>query len=102
MAKQFDAKRLMESYIGRTISTVRGAPNTVLRIQDDSVIVKTDRSPNGKPAPIDHVQMAIETLLADGTYPFKVPFRRSRKYRGSFYFAVLLSLPGVAKKGIPC
>jgi hypothetical protein len=95
MTKTINAQRLMESYVERTILTVKGRPNTILRIEDGSVIVRTEDSPDGKPASIDDLQRAIEKLLADGYYLFKDKSPRSSRKRGSFYFAVLMSLPGV-------
>jgi hypothetical protein len=98
MTKTINAQRLMESYVERTILTVKGHPDTILRNEDGSVIVGTEDSPDGKPAPIDDLQRAIEKLLADGNYPFRDKSPRSSRKRGSFYFAVLMSLPGVEVK----
>jgi hypothetical protein len=65
--------------------------NIVLRLQDDSAIVATSRSPGGQPVPIAWVQSGLERLLATGEIEVSVP---SLGYRSAFIGAVLLSLPG--------
>jgi len=47
------ARTLLESLIEQPVSTVTGRPNTVLRVEDDSVIVATTRSPTDQPVPIE-------------------------------------------------
>ena len=54
------ARALLESLVGRPISTVTGRPNTVLRVESDSVVVATSRSPTGQPVPIEWVQSGLE------------------------------------------
>jgi hypothetical protein len=88
-----DARALLGSLVGQPISTVTGRVNIVLRLQDDSAIVATSRSPGGQPVPIAWVQSGLERLLATGEIEVSVP---SLGYRSAFIGAVLLSLPGAA------
>jgi hypothetical protein len=85
-------KSLLESLVGQPISTVTGRPNTVLRVEDDSVIVATIRSPTGQPVPIEWVQSGLNQLLETGEIEVSV---RSLGHRSSFVGAVLLTLPDV-------
>ena len=57
-----DARSHLASLIGKTIQTLNGAPNTVLRLEGDEVIVATTRSPQGQPVPIAWVQAALDRL----------------------------------------
>jgi hypothetical protein len=82
---------LLESLVGQPISTVTGRPNTVLRLEGDSVVVATSRSPTGQPVPIEWVQSGLEQLLETGEIEVSVP---SLGHRSSFVGAVLLTLPG--------
>ncbi len=84
------ARALLESLVGQPISTVTGRPNTVLRVESDSVIVATSRSPTGQPVPIKWVQSGLEQLLETGEIEVSVP---SLGHRSSFVSAVLLTLP---------
>ena len=85
------ARALLESLVGQPISTVTGRPNTVLRVEGDSVVVATSRSPTGQPVPIEWVQSGLEQLLETGEIEVSVP---SLGHRSSFVGAVLLTLPG--------
>jgi hypothetical protein len=82
---------LLESLVGQPISTVMGRPNTVLRVEGDSVVVATSRSPTGQPVPIEWVQSGLEQLLATGEVEVSVP---SLGHRSPFVGAVLPTLPG--------
>lgn len=84
------ARILLESLVGQPISTVTGRPNTVLRVEGDSAIVATNRSPTGQPVPIEWVQSGLEQLLETGEIEVSVP---SLGHRSSFVGAVLLTLP---------
>lgn len=84
-------RTLLESLVGQPISTVTGRPNTVLRVEGDSVVVATSRSPTGQPVPIEWVQDGLEQLLKTGEIEVSVP---SLGHRSSFVGAVLLTLPG--------
>ena len=87
------ARTLLESLVGQPISTVTGRPNTVLRVEGDSVVVATSRSPTGQPVPIEWVQSGLDQLLETGEIEVSVP---SLGHRSSFGGAVLLTLPGAA------
>jgi hypothetical protein len=84
-------RTLLESLVGQPISTVTGRPNTVLRVEDDNVVVATSRSPTGQPVPIEWVRSGLEQLLKTGEIEVSVP---SLGHRSSFVGAVLLTLPG--------
>ena len=99
MNGRIDVRRHLETYIGRTVKTFTGRENTILRIEGDSVFVKTERSPAGEPVPIECLQIALEQLATKGEMPLK--FHPLNRYRGSFFLAVLLSLPGVVPKTYP-
>jgi hypothetical protein len=81
----------VESLVGQRIETVSGRPNHVLRIEGDSVIVGTARSPKGQAVPLDWIETAVQRLLAEGETEISVP---SLGYRSAFIGAVLLKLPG--------
>jgi hypothetical protein len=84
------ARTLLESLVGQPISTVTGRPNTVLRVDGDSVVVATNRSPTGQPVPIEWVQNGLEQLLETDEIEVSGP---SLGHRSSFVGAVLLTLP---------
>jgi hypothetical protein len=86
-----DARSHLASLIGKTIQTLNGAPNTVLRLEGDEVIVATTRSPQGQPVPIAWVQAALDRLLRDGEVEISVA---SVGYRSAFVGAALAALPG--------
>jgi hypothetical protein len=83
-------RALLESLVGQPISTVMGRPNTVLRVEGNSVVVATNRSPTGQPVPIEWVQSGLEQLMETGEIEVSVP---SLGHRSSFVGAVLLTLP---------
>lgn len=91
MSVKTAARTLLESLIGQPIPTVTGRPNTVLRVEGDSVVVATSRSPTGQPVPIEWVQSGLEQLLETGEIEVSV---HSLGHRSSFVGAVLLMLPG--------
>jgi hypothetical protein len=59
-SSSLDARSHLASLVGRTIQTLGGAPNTVLRLEGDDVIVATKRSPQGQPVPIAWIQAALD------------------------------------------
>ena len=91
MATDLDARSLLESLVGRQISTLTGRPNRVLGLADINVIVGTDRSPDGEPVPISAVQVGLDRLLETGEVEVHP---RALGHRSSFIGAVLLTLPG--------
>jgi uncharacterized protein DUF3883/EVE domain-containing protein len=86
-----DARSHLASLVGWTIQTLSGAPNTVLRLEGDDVMVATTRSPQGQPVPIAWVQTALDRLLRDGEVEISVA---SVGYRSAFIGAALATLPG--------
>ena len=59
-------RAFVASLVGRTIHTLTGSPNTVLRVETDDVIVGTTRSPDGQPVPTQWVQNVADKLYAQG------------------------------------
>jgi hypothetical protein len=88
-----DARSHLASLVGRTIQTLSGASNTVLRLEGDAVIVATRRSPQGQPVPIVWVQGALDRLRRDGEVEISVA---SVGYRSAFVGAALATLPGAS------
>jgi Domain of unknown function (DUF3883) len=88
-----DARSHLTSLVGKTIQTLGGASNTVLRLQGDDVIVATGRSPQGQPVPIAWVQAALDRLRRDGEVEISVA---SVGYRSAFVGAALAALPGAS------
>lgn len=95
-----DARRLLESLIGRRLQTVSGRENRVLGCDADTVRVWTARSPAGQLVPIAWVQEALDRLERDREIEISV---RSLRYRSAFVGAVLRELPGaeVMRTGSP-
>jgi hypothetical protein len=88
-----DARQHLNALVGRTIYTLsRQRPNRVLELQDDMVIVATQKSPGGEPVPIAWVQDALDRLFRDGEIVVSV---ESVGYRSAFIGAVLGTLPDV-------
>jgi hypothetical protein len=85
------ARSHLASLVGRSVQTLSGAANTVLRLQGDDVIVATERSPQGQPVPIAWVQAALDRLQRDGEVEINVA---SVGYRSAFVGAALAALPG--------
>ena len=98
MTMRIDARKLLKSYIGRTIKTYKGQANRIVGVEDDFVVVGTTRSPAGKRVPIDWVQDALDRIVEENEVEIGVP---SLGYRSAFCGAVLLSLPGVIDKAFP-
>ena len=86
-----DARAHLESLVGQELRTVRGRPNTVLSVGPRDVMVAAQRSPGGKPVPIEWVQAAMDILERDGEVTIDV---ETVGYRSAFVGAVLATLPG--------
>ena len=56
MAAGMDTRELLQSLVGKQISTVTGRPNTVLGFDGGTVRVGTSRSPSGEPVPVEWVE----------------------------------------------
>lgn len=82
----------LESLVGKTIFTITGRPNAVLRVDDDVVLVGTDRSPEGQKVAKGDIEAAYERLIRDGEIEINPG---SVGYRSAFIGAVLSTLPGV-------
>lgn len=89
---RMDARTHLASLTGQTIWTAtRRQPNRILRVTPESAFVATDKSPLGKPVPIEDVQAAFDRLATGEEVRISV---RSLGYRSAFVGAALLSLPG--------
>ena len=86
-----DARHLLSSLEGRSLQTVTGRPNRVLRLAGEHVVVATTRSPHGQPVPIAWIQDAKDRLERDGEIEISVS---SVGHRSAFIGAVLRELPG--------
>ena len=89
--EHLDATQVLAALRGRTILTLTGRPNGVLRLQGDQVFVATNRSPEGQPVPVAWVQDALDRLVRDGEVEITVT---SVGYRSAFIGAVLSTIPG--------
>ena len=94
--KLIDARSYLSSLEGRTIPTLTGRPNTILRLDGDDVIVGTNRSPQGRPVPISWIQEALDRLVEEGVVDISV---ESVGYRSAFVGAVLSQVPGAIAGG---
>ena len=90
------ANQLLTDLVGQEIRTVTGQPNRVISVGSEDVTVGTQRSPHGKPVPLDWIQGAIDRLWSDGDVEISVP---SVGYRSAFVGAVLLSISGTRATG---
>lgn len=87
-----DARSLLRRWSGRTITTVTGAPNTIIAVADDHVVVGTRRSPDGQPVPLAAAQGALDQLARDGEVTIDV---ETLGHRSAFCGAMLRTLAGV-------
>jgi hypothetical protein len=69
---RWDAREHLRRLVGQTIRTPSGRQNTILRIEGDDVVVGTQRSPSGKPVPIEWVQEAMDLLADQGELAIEV------------------------------
>ncbi|MEQ8832822.1 MAG: hypothetical protein RJQ01_09430 [Microcella sp.] len=88
-----DIDQYLRSLVGSSVRTVgRNRENHVLSIDADSVIVGTERSPEGQPVALDDIRAAAARLLSEGELAINVD---QLGHRSAFAGAVLASLPGV-------
>ncbi|EFL07637.1 predicted protein [Streptomyces sp. AA4] len=92
-APQSSAKDLLRGLIGETISTPAGEENRILRVGDESVLVGTDQSPEGRPVPIEDVQRGMDVLRTRGTLQVSV---EEFGHGSPFVEALLTKLPHVS------
>lgn len=85
------ARALLLSLVGRSLQTISGQENSVLRVDADNVVVATPKSPDGQPVPIALVRDALERLGHNHEIEISVA---SVGQRSDFVGAVLLTLPG--------
>ena len=91
-----DARTHLTSLVGGDVYTLTNSQrNRVMRIEGDEVIVGTDKSPEGRPVPIEWVQTGIDLLEQEGEVEVTV---ESLGHRGAFVAAVLATLPGAVVK----
>jgi hypothetical protein len=83
----------LNSLQGRSLRTITGSENRVLRVDADSVVVRTTRSPAGQPVPLEWVQDALDRVERYGEIEISVA---SVGHRSEFVGAVLLELPGAS------
>lgn len=91
VSKGPDMRVVLEGLCGQTIRTLTGRPNAVIRIDGETVIVGTAKSPEGRPVPVAWLQTAVHQLYRDGEIEISVA---SVGYRSAFVGAVLATLPG--------
>lgn len=90
---RIDARSFLTSLKRKSIETLTGRPNSVLEVAGDIVVVATDKSPRGKPVPIEWVQDALDRLVREREIVISV---ESVGYRSAFIGAVLTQVPGAA------
>lgn len=82
----------LSTLVGSGVPTISGAPNRVIDVIGDNVIVGTTRSPNGEPVALADIQAAVDRVF-DGEEVRIDP--DSVGFRSAFVGAVLQSMPGV-------
>ena len=89
-----DALHLLEQLAGQLLRWItHGKPNTILRVEGDTVVVATDHSPSGKSVSIQWVQDALDALDRDGE--IRLDKTCAWYSRAAFIGAVLSTLPDV-------
>jgi hypothetical protein len=76
-----------------------GRPNRILRVDSETVLVGTTKSPVGERVPIRWVQDALDRLVEEGDIEISVA---SVGYRSAFIDVVLMQVPGVIGTTRPC
>lgn len=89
---------LLRGLLGETIQTVTGKENRILKVEGGSVLVGTDRSPEGQPVPLVDVQHGLDVLFSRGTLQVSV---EELGHRSAFVGAVLATLPHVTATKSP-
>jgi hypothetical protein len=88
---RIDAHEFLVQLQGQPLETLTGKPNRILRVTPDHVVVATNKSPEGKPVPIEWIQDALDRLIHEGMVTINVD---SVGYRSAFVGAVLSRVPG--------
>ncbi|MEV1118852.1 hypothetical protein AB0I91_27615 [Actinosynnema sp. NPDC049800] len=92
------AADLLRDLIGIQLRTASGKSNTILHVRGDDVVVKTERSPEGRPVPMSAVQKGLDLLAARGSVRVAPD---ELGHRSSFVGAALAVLPGARFTGEP-
>jgi hypothetical protein len=90
--ERIEARALLTALVGQEIDTMTGRPNRILRVDSETVLVGTTKSPAGQPVPIRWVQDALDRLVEEGDVEIS---EASVGYRSAFIGAVLMQVPGV-------
>jgi hypothetical protein len=90
------ARDILEGLVGKEIRTVTGVANRVLSIGASTVLVATNRSPEGAPVPVEWVENGLELLFQNGEVTVDTDVL---EHRSAFVAAVLLTLPGTSVVG---
>ncbi|NLT05158.1 MAG: hypothetical protein GXY03_02490 [Solirubrobacterales bacterium] len=85
---------LLGRWVGRTVTTVTGAPNRILKLDGDNVVVATRKSPAGEGVALADVQGALDELERTGTVTVD---RSILGYRSAFCGAVIRTLAGTRR-----
>jgi len=94
-----DAANLLRRLVGVELRTISGGRrNVILAVSPPTVLVRTERSPQGQPVPIADLEHALHLLWRDG---FVTIHPDVVGHRSSFLGAVLRTLPGSTVKGSP-
>jgi hypothetical protein len=88
-----DISTHLAGLVGRTLPTMTGKPNKIVRLDGGVVWVGTDTSPDGQPVDIAEVQDAANALYAKGELRIDVP---TVGHRSAFVGAVLSTLSGTS------
>ncbi|SHN39430.1 hypothetical protein [Cryptosporangium aurantiacum] len=91
-----EAARLLKGLIGIELRTPDGGTTTIVEVTDTDAIVRSGRSPGGKPVPIARVQAVLVRLYAKGSVTVDP---QEAQYRAAFLGAVLRSVDGVTISG---
>ena len=75
MPDRIDAGVYLHSLVGETISTVGGEPNTIVDVGAGTVLVATEKSPQGTPVPIKDVQVACFLFVGKISHSFRGTLR---------------------------
>jgi hypothetical protein len=86
-----DAGELLNVLVDIPLHTATGSANKVLKVEADTALVATDRSPGGQPVPVADVQRGLDRLVAEKNVVISVDVLG---HRSSFVGAVLATLPG--------
>lgn len=87
-----DLYGFLQSLEGSTILTLLGRPNSVIRVDDNSVLVGTERSPSGEAVPVEDIRKASARLVQEGSVRISPD---AVGYRSAFIGAVLKRFPRV-------